>query len=180
MIRFKFFIAIFFVCFCFCSFGQTQEDYDFINAIIPQLKAPDLLIIKKETYPCDLVSEIQFKYYYEELHGKIDSLTFRQMFENSAKISALGTRWEQVYLTKKINLVINLQQVDSLQKANKENINVRPFCVMSLPAFSDEKNYAAIDFGYGTSLNKMAGTHYLFKKKRGKWVVIATFGSWAS
>lgn len=180
MVRFKLFVAIFSVSFCFCSFGQTQQDYDFINAIIPQLKTPGWLIVKKETYPCDLVSDIQFKLYFEELHDKIDSLTFRQMFENRGEISALEARWNQVYLNKKINLVINVQQVDSLQKANKENINVRPFCVMSLPAFNDEKNYGAIDFGSGTALNKLSGTHYLFKKKKGKWVLIATFGAWAS
>lgn len=167
------------------TFGQQNDiDYNFLNSALRQVHKYDstYFLLQKEIYNCYLDKE-QFKKYFKELNGHINAETLKELILNSHSKITERVEFNSNKLNPNIGCkLINASKIDSLQ-TNKDYsipLNRRIFYICSLPVFSNDKNYAVINFGGGTARLAMQGKKYLFKKTKKEWKIIATFDNWTS
>lgn len=178
---------IFIFLFTFLSnftFGQQNNiDYNFVNSALRQVDKYDstYFLLQRETYNCYL-NEDNFERYLNELKGHIKAETLKELIKNSHSETIERIEFDINKLNKDLGFkLVKASRLDSLQRNKDYSIplNRRKFYICSLPVFSNDKNYAIIEFGGGTARLAMTGRKYLFKKNKNEWRIIATFDNWA-
>lgn len=170
---------------CFNSFGQEGAiDYDFYNSALQQVYKYDSTYfqLQSKMYKCYL-SETRFDDYMNDLQGKIDTATLKEIIQNAHMTPSMELEFNPKFISKETGAkIISPSRIYRLQlnKNVSRPLNKRMFYICSMPVYDNKKNFAVIDFGGGTKLLAMYGKKYLFAKTKNGWKLIATFDHWIS
>ncbi len=167
------------------SFGQEGAiDYDFYNSALKQVEKYDSTCfqLQSKPYACNL-SETRFDDYMNNLQGKIDTATLKEIIQNAQVTPSMEFEFDPKLISKETGAkIISPSRIGRLQLNKNVScpLNKRMFYICSMPVFDNHKNFAVIDFGGGTELLAMLGKKYLFAKTKNGWKLIATFDHWIS
>lgn len=176
-------ISTFALLISIAAIGQTKDiDYNFINWALRQVVVEDskYFLLHNKIFQCSL-NEKYFEKYLKELHGKIDSLTLKELINNCKAAPSNEYEFDVNFIAKNTGAnLISSSQVESLERNRDYSrpINERIYYRCTTPAFDNKKVYAIIDFGGGVGSLNMQGQKYLFKKEKNSWQLIGTFDQW--